>query len=300
MTSMPGPQDSAKPAILVITSQVVRGGISGRGLVFALERLGYPVWFLPTVLLPWHPGHGVATRITADPTDFSAIVDDLAGSPKLSEIGAVVTGYLGKSDQSGPIAKLIRAVKAASPEALYVCDPVMGDHFSAERSGLYVPKSTAEAIRDDLVPLADIVTPNCFELGWLSGRDVSTELKALSAARSLGNERVLVTSSPAMRRNSIANLLVTPRSALVAEHAAVANPPNGTGDLMSGLFLARLLEGMSEEEALVRAAGSTFEMVARSVKKGADELLFAEEQMTLGRPMALVSSRRVMETAGRA
>ncbi|MEP4030273.1 pyridoxal kinase [Roseibium polysiphoniae] len=300
MTSMPGSQESSKPAILVITSQVVRGGISGRGLVFALERLGHPVWFLPTILLPWHPGQGAGTRITAPAADFSAIVEDLVNSPKLEEIGGVVTGYLGNSEQSAPIAKLIKAVKQASPDALYVCDPVMGDHFDGDRSGLYVPKSTAEAIRDDLVPLADIVTPNCFELGWLTGRDVTTELQALSAARDLGNDRVLVTSSPAMRRNSIANLLVMRRGALAAEHATVPNPPNGTGDLMAGLFLVRLLEGMQDEQALVRAAGSTFEMVARSVKKGADELLIAEEQMTLGRPMALVSSRRVLEATGRA
>ncbi|WP_417687672.1 pyridoxal kinase [Roseibium sp.] len=296
---MPGQEDAAKPAILVITSQVVRGGISGRGLVFTLERLGFPVWFLPTVLLPWHPGHGKGTRITAPAAEFSAIADDLIGSPKLSEIGGIVTGYLGAAEQAEPIARLIKAVKKASPETLYVCDPVMGDHLDSDRSGLYVPKSTAEAIRDVLVPLADVVTPNGFELGWLTGRDVSTELKALSAARSLGAERVLVTSSPALRRNSIANLLVTPKRAIAAEHAAVQNPPHGTGDLMAGLFLARLLDGMSDEDALVRAAGSTFEMVARSVKKGADELLFAEEQVALGRPMSLVSSRRVLETVGR-
>ncbi len=299
MTPMPGQEDAAKPAILVITSQVVRGGISGRGLVFTLERLGFPVWFLPTVLLPWHPGHGKGTRITAPAAEFSAIADDLIGSPKLSEIGGIVTGYLGAAEQAEPIARLIKAVKKASPETLYVCDPVMGDHLDSDRSGLYVPKSTAEAIRDVLVPLADVVTPNGFELGWLTGRDVSTELKALSAARSLGAERVLVTSSPALRRNSIANLLVTPKRAIAAEHAAVQNPPHGTGDLMAGLFLARLLDGMSDEDALVRAAGSTFEMVARSVKKGADELLFAEEQVALGRPMSLVSSRRVLETVGR-
>ncbi|WP_417670107.1 pyridoxal kinase [Roseibium sp.] len=299
MPSMPGQEDAAKPAVLVITSQVVRGGISGRGLVFTLERLGFPVWFLPTVLLPWHPGHSRGTRITAPQADFSAIVDDLIGSSKLSEIGGIVTGYLGSAEQAEPIARLIKAVKAASPDALYVCDPVMGDHLDSDRSGLYVPKATAEAIRDTLVPLADIVTPNCFELGWLANREVSTELQALSAARALGAERVLVTSSPALRRNSIANLLVGPKRALVAEHAAIENPPHGTGDMIAGLFLARLLEGMDDEQALVRAAGSTFEMVARSVKKGADELLFAEEQIALGRPMALVSSRRVMEVAGR-
>ncbi|MBO0346639.1 pyridoxal kinase [Roseibium sp. CAU 1637] len=299
MTTNPGSPAPAKRAILVITSQVVRGGISGRGLTFALERLGHPVWFLPTILLPWHPGQGPGTRMTADMATFSALVADLIASPKLSEIGGIVTGYLGNPAQAPEIAKLVKAVKAASPDALYVCDPVMGDTLG-EEGRLYVPEPTAEAIRDHLVPLADVVTPNCFELGWLTQREIGSELQALAAARSLGVERVLVTSSPAMRRNSISNLLVTPTGALAAEHVTVADPPNGTGDVISGLLLAWLMAGASDETALMRAAASTFELVARSVKKGADELLLAEEQASVAKPMALISSRRVMEARGRA
>lgn len=294
-----GRPEMTKKPLLVITSQVVRGGISGRGLVFALERLGHTVWFLPTILLPWHPGHGKGTRITAKPEEFAAIVGDLAASPKLAEIGGVLTGYLGHPEQASAIAELVKAVKRYNPDAPYICDPVMGDRYD-HGGTLYVPQATAEAIRDRLVPLADIVTPNCFELGWLTKREVSSELQALSAARLLGPERVLVTSAPALRRNAIANLLVGPKGAVVAEHAMVPNPVHGTGDLIAGLFLSRHLDGLSDDEALVRAAGSTFELLARSVKKGADELLFADEQQALARPMALVSSRRVLETSRRA
>lgn len=288
-----------KAPLLVITSQVVRGGISGRGLTFSLERIGHDVWFLPTVLLPWHPGHGPGTRIVAASEDFSALAGDLAASEKLGELGGVMTGYLGNAEQAAPIAALVRAVKTANPDALYLCDPVIGDHHSAGGGGLYVPKATAEAIRDELVPLADIVTPNSFELGWLTQRDTDTELQTLSAARSLSASRVLITSSPALRRNSIANLLTGPRSAVAAEHAAIDNPPHGTGDLIAGLFLSNVLAGFDDEEALKRASASVFELVARSVKKGADELLFAEEQQSVVRAMALVTSRRVVETRAR-
>jgi len=300
MSITQGQPEPVRKPLLVITSQVVRGGISGRGLVFALERLGHSVWFLPTILLPWHPGQGRGTRITPPPTDFSSIVADLAASPKLAEIGGVLTGYLGHPDQAGPIADLVKAVKRHTPEAPYICDPVMGDRTDDAGGSLYVPEATAKAIRDTLVPLADIVTPNCFELSWLTGREVRSELQALSAARTLGAERVLVTSAPALRRNAIANLLAGPRGAVVAEHAMVPDAPHGTGDLIAGLFLSRHLDGLSDEDALVRAAGSAFELVARSVKKGADELLFAEEQQSLARPMALVSSRRVLEMTNRA
>ncbi len=299
MNTQQGRQAVTRKPLLVITSQVVRGGISGRGLVFALERLGHAVWFLPTILLPWHPGQGAGTRIIADPKAFESLASDLAASPKLSEIGGVLTGYLGHPEQAGPIRDLVKAVKEHNPDAPYICDPVMGDRLNGDEGRLYIPEETAKAIRDELVPLADIVTPNCFELGWLTGREVTSELQALSAARHLGAERVLVTSAPALRRNAIANLLAGPRGAVAAEHALVAGAPHGTGDLMAGLFLSRHLDGYADEEALVRATGSTFELLARSVKKGADELLFADEQQSLARPMALVSSRRVLETAGR-
>lgn len=300
MMQPPGAPVPQKKPILVITSQVVRGGISGRGLTFALERNGHDVWFLPTILLPWHPGHGKGTRIVPPTADFEAITADLAGSPKLSELGGIISGYLGSSEQAGVVASLVKTIKTANPDVPYLCDPVMGDHNSASGGGLYVPEATANAIRDGLVPLADIVTPNAFELGWLTGREVTSELEALAAARSLGNERVLITSSPAMRRNAIANLLAGPRGAVAAEHGAVPNPPHGTGDLIAGLFLSNLLSGLDDEEALKRASGSVFELVARSVKKGADELLVAEEQQSVVRAMALVTSRRVMETKARA
>ncbi|NBN65866.1 pyridoxal kinase [Microvirga tunisiensis] len=292
MQTPPSEPVADRPAILVITSQVVRGGIGARGAVFALERLGFPVWFLPTVLLPWHPGQGRGTRIVAPAEQFGAIAGDLARSPKLGEIGGILTGYLGDAAQAEAVAGLVKAVKAVSPDVPYLCDPVIGD-----LGGLYVPEETARSIRDNLLPLADISTPNRYELAWLTGREVETELQALSAARRLGPERVIVTSAPAMRRKSISNLLVGPRGAIAAEHAAVENPPHGTGDLLSALFLARRLEGLDDETALMRAAGATFEMVARSVRKGSSELLLAAEQQTIGRPMALVSTRRVLETA---
>lgn len=292
MANAPSEAEADRPAILVITSQVVRGGIGGRGVLFALERLGFPVWFLPTVLLPWQPGHGRGTRIVPTPEEFRGIAADLAGSDKLPEIGGIISGYLGNGEQADAVADLVKAVKKVSPEAPYLCDPVIGDF-----GGLYVPEETARSIRDKLLPLADISTPNRYELGWMTGREIETELQALSAARRLGPERVIVTSAPAMRRNSISNLLVGPRGAIAAEHAAVENPPHGTGDLLSALFLARRLEGLDDETALVRAAGSTFEMVARSVRKGANELLYPSEQQAVVRPMALVSTRRVLETA---
>ena len=153
----------ARRAVIVVSSHVVRGTVGNRAAVFALETLGHPVWAVPTVILPWHPGHGRATRIV--PQDFAALMNDLAGAPWLGEVGAVLSGYLGEAAQAAGVASLVAAVRARSPGALYVCDPVIGD-----AGGLYVPEATAAAIRDTLIPLADVATPNRFELEWLSGR----------------------------------------------------------------------------------------------------------------------------------
>ena len=288
---------SARPGgeVLVITSQVVRGAVGGRPSVFALERLGFPVWFLPTVLLPWQPEQGIGHREVPSDASFAALAGNIAGADTLANVSAVISGYLGSPGQADEVARLVGAVRKANPDMLYLCDPVIGD-----QSGLYVPEGTATAIRDRLLPLADVATPNLFELEWMTGDRLESEAQAIAAARALGPARVLVTSSPALRRNSVANLLVTARGAIAAEHGLVPDAPKGTGDLIAALLTANLLAGLDDETALKRAAASVFELVARSVKHGARDLLIAAEQAALVNPMALVSCRRVLDAPLRA
>ncbi|QGZ35062.1 pyridoxal kinase [Stappia indica] len=281
--------------VLVINSQVVRGSVGGRVTLFALERLGHQVWFLPTILLPWNPDEGRGHRHVQDDAGFAALADNLIGADLLPRIGAVVSGYLGSPSQAAAVARLVAAVRKANPRALYLCDPISGDD-----GDLYVPQETAAAVRDTLLPLADVATPNLFELQWMSGRRIESEADTIAAARALGPQRVLVTSAPAMRRNSTCNLLVTPRATIAAEHGLVPNAPHGTGDLMAATFTAGLLAGLDDETALKRSAGTVFEMVARSVKRHARDLLLADEQSSLINPMALVSCRRVLDAPLRA
>ena len=287
------PDQSPRHAVIVISSHVVRGTVGNRAAVFALERLGFPVWAVPTLTLPWHPGHGRATRIVPDTEQFSALMRDIEAAPWLGEVGAVLSGYLGNAAQADAVASLVRAVKARNSQALYLCDPVMGD-----AGGLYVPQGTAEAMRDLLLPLADIATPNRFELEWLAGCELGDNSAAARAALRLGPETVLVTSAHAMMTGSIGNLLVTPREAVLAEHRAVPNPPNGTGDLAAALFLGRLMEGQPGEKALRSATAAVFEVVARAVKRGADELMLETDADSLVHPMAMVQTRRLVHPSG--
>jgi pyridoxine kinase len=283
------------PAVLVVTSLVTRGSVGGRGAVFALERLGFPVWFVPTILLPWHPGQGRGTRIVMAPQEFAGFVDDLIGSPKLGEVGAVLTGYFGSPEAVEATARLVAAVKARNPKAIYLCDPVMGDLRADGSGGLYIAEATADAIRASLLGQADIITPNRFELGWLSGMPVTTTADAIAAARSLKPATTLVTSAPAMMGKAVATLLVEAQSAVQAEHPLVQGAPNGTGDLFAALYLAAVLSGVPSAKALERSAGSVFDMVARSVRSGSDELTLAAEQAVLDQSLAQVTMRTIGE-----
>ena len=282
--------DSESPAeIVAISSHVVRGAVGNRAIVFALETMGFQVWSLPTVILPWHPGHGPSTRITTPDGQFAAAVDDMGGSRWSGAIRAVVSGYFGSAAQVAPVAHMIRKLKDANPDLIYVCDPVIGDS-----GGLYVKADIAEAIRDQLVPLADIATPNRYELGWLSGAVLETNAEVIDAALALGPRRVLVTSAVPMMAGGIGYLLLTDRLALLAEHRMIGNPPNGLGDLTSALFLARLLRGESEEKALQMTTASVFEILARTVKRGADELMLFEDYSSFLTPMAMVQIRQLL------
>jgi pyridoxine kinase len=276
-----------KPAVIVVSSLVARGGVGGRASVFALERLGFSVWSVPTVLLAWHPGHGPATRIVPETPGFRRFLADLAAAPWLGEVGAVLTGYLGEAAQIGPVLSLVEAVQARNSGALYLCDPVIGD-----RDRLFVPEALASAIRDQLVPRADIVTPNRFELAWLTERTSADDAGLVAAARHLGRPEVVVTSAFA-GPGEIGNLVVAGDTAYLASHAAQASAPNGTGDLLAALYLAHRLSGESPEEALRRAASATLRLVERAAPLGADELPLAAGQDDLLASPAGVSLARL-------
>jgi pyridoxine kinase len=280
---------AAPGAVIVISSHVVRGAVGNRAAVFALEMLGHRVWALPTVVLPWHPGHGRSTRVTMPDEDFRSIIDDLVAAPWIGEVRAVLSGYLGSPEQAAAVAGLVKALRQRNPALFYACDPILGD-----AGGLYVPVEIASAIRDLLLPLATLATPNRFELSWLAGASLETNAAILDAAVDLGPSRVLVTSAIPMMSGGTGNLYLSGRHALLAEHRLIDNPPNGTGDLLSAVFLARLLEGLPEERALQMATASVYEIIARSRKRDSDELTLEQDASSLATPMAMVQMRRLM------
>lgn len=252
-------------AVIVRNSLVGRGSVGGRASLFALEGLGFPVWFSPTVLLPWHPGHGAAARVV--PPD--ALDRDLSLAAG-GTIAAVLSGYFGNSMQIAGTIGLLGRLRKLNPSILYLCDPVLGD------SGrFYVHYQTHRSIRDDLMCHADIVTPNRFELAYLAGydyRSLTRNAHLIEAARALRRPEVVVTSAFA-GPGEAANLIVTPDRAALLTHAARPSAPHGTGDLLAALYLGHRLGGAAPVEALTRATATTAALVERAA--GADELPLA-------------------------
>lgn len=258
-------------AVIAVTSHVVRGSVGGRSVVFALERMGFPVWSLPTVVLPWHPGHGRGTRLV-DADGFARLCADLAASAQVGEAGALLSGYLGEPMQAEAIGRLVVALKARRPSARYLCDPVIGD-----AGGLFVSEAVAAGMRDRLVPLADIATPNRHELAWLAGRALPDNAALVAAAAALGPAEVLVTSAYAPP-GEVGTLLVSGGGAVLATHRQVVGAPKGTGDLFAALYLAHRLDGLAAEDAVERAAASVLRLVEIAAVARLDELPLAEGQ----------------------
>jgi pyridoxine kinase len=220
--------------------------------------------------------------------EFHAFLADLAAARWLGEVGAILTGYLGDSAQVEPIVRLVRALKAGNPTALFLCDPVIGDH-----GRLFQPEPIATAVRDRLVPLADIVTPNRFELGWcVSGAPATGNGGLIDAARRLGRPEVVVTSAFAPP-GDLGNLVVHGDQAHFASHGALPSAPNGTGDVLAALYLAHRLSDEVPEEALRRAVSSTLRLAERAAELGADELPLAAGQDDLLAPAHGVSLARI-------
>ncbi|MGH1351661.1 MAG: pyridoxal kinase [Methyloligellaceae bacterium] len=230
--------------ILTISSQVVSGHVGNSAMTFALQRMGHEVLSIPTILLSNHPGHKTfAGSATAIPL-LQNILNALEANDHLSTLDGVITGYLPSAAHAGFASMALDKIKSSS-DARILVDPVMGDY----PKGLYIDLPTAEQIKHDLLPKADITTPNYFELQWLTGE----QSDPATNAEKLPVKTTLVTSAPGKNEDSLQNLLITPEGIWSCEVPRQQNAPNGTGDLFSALFLGNILNGQNEISALAQA-----------------------------------------------
>jgi pyridoxine kinase len=275
----------SKKAVIVISSHVARGSVGNRAAVFALETLGFPVWAIPTVTLPWHPGHGASTRIVADETAFAAFLTDIENAPWIDEVGAILTGYMANPAQVKSVAKLVSNIKAKNENCVYLCDPVIGDF-----GGLYIPQETAATIRDELIPRCDITTPNRFELSWLLDQQPPKAIEeTIQLASQLGPEHVITTSCPTEKLNQTGNLYYNATQKFLATHAEFKDPPNGPGDLTAAIYLGHLLDKMAPDKNLSVTTSSVFEILQNATKRGSDELTLESDAQSIVKPNNRIS-----------
>jgi pyridoxine kinase len=252
--------------VLAMSSQVVRGSVGLSVIVPALQRLGHEAWPLPTILLSNHPGHPHATGVATPPERMLAMVEALHRNGWLGEIDALLTGYLPTAAHVEAAAAIVTRVRDATQRATpYLCDPVLGD----DPKGLYIQSEAAAAIRDRLLPLADILTPNRFELSWLSGHEVRNEADAVVAARRLDVRCVVATSVPGPPTQLI-NVETWPTVSYAAPTDLLPRVPHGTGDLFSALYLAASVPSSAPKLALYSATEGVAAAIATS--RDRDEL----------------------------
>jgi pyridoxine kinase len=230
--------------ILAISSHVARGRVGLAATVPALQWLGHEAWALPTVLLAGRPGLGRPSRHEVPPADLTAMLAALEADGCWSGLGAAFTGYFPTPQSVAAAAAAVRRIRQAMPEVPVLVDPILGDN-----GRLYVAEATAAAIRDELLPLATIATPNLFELGWLTGTGESAAGDPAAAARRLGPPTVVVTSA-AETSDAIATLAVVGTTVVERTRLRREGIPNGAGDVFAGLLLGYVLNGYALSAAL--------------------------------------------------
>lgn len=267
--------------ILSLQSEMVYGHVGNSAARFALQRMGFEVWSVPTVLYSNHPGHGDFGGENIPAKEMTKLIDALDRQGYLANCDAVLTGYARTAKQVAVMADAVGRVKAQSPNAVFSCDPVLGD----THTGVYVPLDVAENLPKELVPLADIMMPNLFELETLSGEEVTDAASAVRAARTFSCPVVVATSIP--QADKLATIAVTPKNAWMVLSDWVDDAPHGVGDLTSALFLGHRLKGADVPDALQRSVSSVFALVKASADAGSNELLLIERQELLEQPPML-------------
>lgn len=265
--------------VLSIQSHVAYGHVGNSSAVFPMQRLGVEVWPIHTVQFSNHTGYGSWKGRVVDGPAIEELVEGIADRGVLQACDGVLSGYMGSADIGNAILSTLSRVRALNPAALYCCDPVIGD----VGRGVFVRPGVPEFMRDHAVPAADIITPNQFELEYLSGigTDSLAGVKdAIAAVHRLGPKVVLVTSIETRDMPPDALDLIAGEG---GRFWRVRTPKlslnvNGAGDAIAALFFVHYARSRSAETALVESSASIFGLLKRTAEAGSREILTVAAQ----------------------
>jgi len=280
--------------ILSIQSSVAYGHVGNSAATFPLQRLGHEVWPVLTVHFSNHTGYGAWRGPLLAPSDVADVIAGIAERGVLGQAGAVLSGYQGDPAVGAVILDAVAQVRAANADAVYCCDPVMGD----VGRGMFVKPGIPEFMRDEVVPSADIITPNHFELDFLAGRQTTTldeVLAAVDLVRDRGPRDVLVTS--VLHAESAADTLdvvaVSDEGAWAVTTPLLPISPNGCGDVTAALYLAHLTETGSPATAVERTTSSVFAILEATLAAGTREIQLVAAQDAIADPPERFAARRL-------
>ena len=259
------------PLALIMSSQVASSRVGGFVQALSLAELKIDPILIPTVIYGRHPGWGAPGGAAVPAEAFQGVLDGVEANGLFGLIDVIITGYFASAGQVRCAAKTIDSIRAHrrtgaySPKVKVIVDPIMGD----SGKGLYVLGEVAEAIVADLIPRADLIAPNVWELERLSGMPIRDPQAVRQAARLLG-KAVLASSVP--RGAEIGVVYADANESWLAAHAKAPSAPAGTGDLLVALYAAALIENQPISYALARAVGGVAETVAAAQTWEASEL----------------------------
>lgn len=280
--------------ILSIQSSVAYGHVGNSAATFPLQRIGHEVWPVLTVHFSNHTGYGAWRGPLLAPTDVADVIAGIEDRGVLGQADAVLSGYQGDPAVGAVILDAVARVKAANPDAVYCCDPVMGD----VGRGMFVRPGIPEFMRDTVLPQADVLTPNHFELDFLAGTTTTTieeVLAAVDTVRERGPRDVLVTSvlTAEVAADHLDVVAVSDEGAWAVTTPLLPISPNGCGDVTAALYLAHLRTTGSPATALERTTSSVFSILEATIAAGTREIQLVAAQDAIADPPARFTARRL-------
>lgn len=280
--------------ILSIQSAVAYGHVGNSAAVFPLQRIGVEVLPVYTVNFSNHTGYGAWRGPLIAPTDVADVITGIEERGAFPKIDAVLSGYQGGEGIGDVIIDAVARVKAANPAAIYACDPVMGN----AKSGCFVAPAIPILLREKVVPVADIITPNQFELGFLTRTEpdtIESTLASVDLARAMGPATVLVTSveRPDREDGTIEMLVADDAGAWIVQTPLLPMKANGSGDVTAALFTAHYLATKDAATALERTASSVFDLLENTHNSGERELQLIESQEAYAHPRMQFTARQL-------
>lgn len=282
--------------ILSIQSHVAYGYVGNKAAVFPLQRLGHEVVAVNTVQFSNHTGYG-AWR--GDVFSYEHIKDVLQGIEErggLEDLDAVLSGYLGDATLGALILETVAKQRQKNPNFIYCCDPVIGD----VGRGIFVRPGIPEFFLEKAVPAADIIIPNHFELEYLLGAPATTldaVLKGCETLRARGPQCVVVTSvqHETTPTDCLEIIVSTAQGAwqVIADKLPIEPQPNGAGDAIAAIFLAKFLETRQPEKALEHATSAVYAIFRKTHETKQRELALIAMQDEIVNPTHLYTAKKL-------